>query len=195
MAKYRELENVLKRYIDSPAGGRGEGRGILRELLKTESVDTRHGLLMNVRGTAYITLTALHEAAGANDLESIRLMLDGFPSDKKYDLLKIQSDGYTPLQTAATCGHSSIITYLMTDLSQQQKHDVLKIQDMCGDTALHDAASQNKIETYRAILASVPYHLLLELGKIKNNAGKTVTDIKPEIKDEYIVPIAEGKQI
>ena len=128
MAKNSELENAMKRYIDSDRSNRVEHRDRLRELLKNESVDTRYRLLMNVRGVEFNTSTGVHRAAYKNDLESIRYMLDGFPSDKKYDVLKIQrSDGSTPLHIAAFCGYSSIITYLMTDLSQQQKYDILKI--------------------------------------------------------------------
>ena len=193
MATNSELVNVMKRYIDSPLGNRGQGRDRLRELLKNESVDTRYELLMKVRGDEYSIWTGVHEAAVANDLESIRYMLHGFPSDKKYDVLKIHNcGGKTPLHPAAYGGHSSIITYLMTDLSQQQKYDLLKIQNMWGDTALHDAASNNRVEAYKVILASVPYHLLLELLNIKNSNRKSAADIRPELNDEFPLSIAQG---
>ena len=149
MAKNSELENAMKRYIDSDYSNRAERRDRLRELLKNESVDSRYRLLIDVRGVLNNTWTGLHKAADANDLESIRYMLDGFPSEKKYNVLKIQdSYGIPPLNKAAYWGHSSIIAYLMTDLSQQQKYDTLKIQDRWGNTALHDAASENKVEAY-----------------------------------------------
>ena len=187
MAKNSELENVMKKYIDNE-----QGRDIIRELLKNESVDTRYELLMNVRGVRY-KRTGVHKAALANDIESIRYMLDGFPSDKKYDVLKIQNSyGKTPLHTAAYWGYSSTMTYLMTDLSQQQNYDLLKLQDKWGNTALHDAASNNKVEAYRVIMASVPYHLLLELLNIKNNNKKSAADIRPELKDESPLSIAKG---
>ena len=193
MAKNSELENAMKRYIDSDLSNRVERGDRLRELLNNESVDTRYELLMNVRGVEYSTLTGLHEAARTNDLESIKNMLNGFPPEKKYNALKIlTSVGRTPLHTAAHWGYSSIITYLMTDLSQQQKYDLLKIQDKCGVTPLHDAASRGRAESYRAILASVSYHLLLELFNIKNNDGKSAADIRPELKDEFSLSIAQG---
>ena len=120
-------------------------------------------------------------------------MLDGFPSDKKYDVLKIKNNlGSTPLHAAAYRGYLSITTYLMTDLSQQQNYDLLKIQNKWGHTALHDAASKNKVEACRAILASVPYHLLSELLNIKNNDGKSAADIRPELKDEFFHSINQG---
>ena len=91
-------------------------------------------------------------------------MLDGFPSYMKYWVLKIQNSiGSTPLHLAAYCGYSSILTYLMTDLSQQQKYDLPKIQDDNGSTVLHQAAFASSVEAYRAIIASLPYHLLVEL--------------------------------
>ena len=89
-------------------------------------------------------------------------------------------------------GYSSTVTYLMTDLSQQQKYDLLKIQDEDGDTALHLAASNNKVEVYRAILASVPYHLLLILLNIKNNDENSTAEIRPELSNEFPLTIAQG---
>ena len=116
MAKNSELENAMRRYIDSPVDYCGVGRDKLRELLKNNSADTRYDVLMNVRGVQYSTWTSVlraalvrgggawtgvHEAAYANDLESIRYILDGLPSVKKYDVVKIESYGSTPLHTAA----------------------------------------------------------------------------------------------
>ena len=189
MAKNREkTENAMKKYIDD-----GQGRDRLKELLKNESVDSRYELLMNVRGGGDSTWTGVHKAAVAGDLESIRYMLDGFPPDKKYDVLKIQkSDGRTPLHIAACYGCSSIIACLITDLSQQQKYDILKIQDQSGDTALHEAAYMNRVEAYRAILASVPYHLMLQLLDIKNKYGESAADIKPELDDEFTHSMNQG---
>ena len=80
----------------------------------------------------------------------------------------------------------------MTDLSQQQKYDILQIQDEYGDTALHCAASNNRVEAYRAILASVPYHLLVELLNIKNNYRKSAADITPKLKDEFTLLLTQG---
>ena len=195
MATYSKLEIAMKRYIDSDRSNRVEHRDRLRELLKNESVDTRYRLLMNVRGVKHSRRTTLFEAVYANDLESIRYMLDGFPSNKKYDVLKIQrSDGGTPLHWVAYLGYLSTITYLITDLSQQQKYDILKIQNDNGNTALHEAASENRVEVYRVILASVPYHLLLELLNIKNKDGKSAADIRPELRDEFTLSIAQGKR-
>ena len=192
MARNSQLENAMNRYINSPLSNRGQGGDRLRELLKNKSVDTRYRLLMNVRGGG--AWTGVHEAAVANDLESIKCMLDGFPSDKKYDVLKIQNSGdNSPLHTAAAYkGYSSIITYLMTDLSQQQKYDILKMQNNDGDTALHRAASKNRVEVCRAILASVPYHLLLEFLNIKNNNEKSAADIRPELNNEFPLFIPQG---
>ena len=193
MAAYRELENGMRRYIDSAKPDRAECRARLRKLLTNESVDNRYDVLMNVRGVKYSTWTGVHAAALDDDLESIRYMLDGFPSDKKYNVLKIQNvDGRTPLHWAAYRGHSSIITYLLTDLPKQQKYNILKIQDRCGDTALHCAASENSVEAYRVIVASKPYHLLLELLNIKNNDGNSAADIRPELNDEFSLSIAQG---
>ena len=80
----------------------------------------------------------------------------------------------------------------MTDLSQQQKYDILKIQKKCGNTALHDATSENRVESYRVILASVPYHLLLELLNIRNDDGNSAADNRPELNDEFPLSIAQG---
>ena len=192
MATHSELEKAIKRYIDSDRSNRADRSNRLRELLQNKSVGSRYELLMNVRGDEY-KWTGVHRAAFADDLDSIRYMLDGFPTDKKYDVLKIQSStGRTPLHTAAYSGSSSIITYLMTDLSQQQKYDILKIQDHDENTALHDAASKNRVEAYQVILASVPYHLLLELLNITNNNEKTAANLRPELNDEFPLSITQG---
>ena len=143
MARYSpKLEKVMKKYIDY-----GEHTNRLRALLNNESVESRYNLLMDVRVEKPLSSwTGLDEGARVDDLESIRCLLDGFPPDKKYDTLTRQCyDGRTPLHFAAFSGHSSIITYLMADLSQQQKYEG------GGDTALHDAASKNKAEAYQAI--------------------------------------------
>ena len=93
MSTNNELETLIKKYIDN-----GQGRDRLRQLLKNESVDTRYRLLIGVRGTVLSTWTGVYKASLTDDLESIRFMFDGFPSDKKYIVLKIQgSDGSTPL--------------------------------------------------------------------------------------------------
>ena len=185
MATKSELEIEMKEYIDSRRDGHQ-----LRELLNNESADNRYCLLINVR-RKFSAWTGAYRAAYNNDLESIRYMLDGFPSNKKYDVLKIQSsNGSTPLHTAAYYGYSSIITYLMTDLSQQQMYDLLKIQDNAGDTALHHAASNNRVKAYRVIFASVPYHLLVGLFNIKNNNGISAADIRPKLNEEFPLSIA-----
>ena len=121
-------------------------------------------------------------------------MLDGFPSDKRCDVLKIQiREGSTPLHTAARRGHSSIITYLMTDLPQQQKYDLLKMQDKNGNTALHEAASEKQLQAFRAILALQP--LQTELLNIKSKEGQTATDVRPEILIEYPFMLSRGNKI
>ena len=188
-----ELENAMKRYIDTPGENRGQGRDKLVALLRTESVDTKYDLLMNVRGNSS-GLTGIHEAARANDLGIIKNMLDGFPPNKKYDVLKIQScNDRTPLHFAAYWGHCSIITYLMTNLSQQQKYDIHMMRDRHGDTPLHLAATNEGVKAFHSIIASVPCHMLLDLLNVKNYQGKSAADIRPEINDEFPVSIVQGK--
>ena len=184
MARYsRKLENVMKKYIDY-----GEHTNRLRALLNNESVESRYNLLMDVRVEKPLSSwTGLDEGARVDDLESIRCLLDGFPPDKKYDTLTRQCyDGRTPLHYAAFGGHSSIMTYLMADLSQQQKYDVLAIQDMGGDTALH------KAEAYRAILVLISGHLQLKLLNVKNKYRKSPADIRPELIEEFPLATAHG---
>ena len=80
----------------------------------------------------------------------------------------------------------------MADLSQQQMYDVFAIQDMGGDTALHDAASKNKAEAYRAILVLISGHLQLKLLNIKNKYRKSPADIRPELIEEFPLATAHG---
>ena len=192
MATYSsELETVLRRYIDSWGG---EGRDRLREGLKNTSVGNRYSLLMNVRGSGRIsTRTGLHCGADADDLETIKYMLDSFSSNLKYNVVKIQrSDKWTALHIAASIGHTSIINYLLSDLSQPQNYDLLKIQNVYGDTPIHVAAINKKVEVVQAIISSVSSHLLSQLLNIKNKKGQTVTDIRPELHVEFPVLITQG---
>ena len=200
-----DLEAELKEYID----GWREGRDRLRELLKNKSVDTRYELLMNVRGSSGIntgrlfkllgmpaersTLTGIHSAAIANDVETVRYMLDNFSAYQKYDVVKIQdSNKYTALHYAAERGYTSIINYLLSNLSQQQKYDLLKIQDGDGNTALHRAAINKKVETVQAIISSVSSPLQIQLFNIKNKERQTVTDIRPKLHYELRALISQG---
>ena len=190
MATYSsELVTVLKRYIDSM----GEGRDRLTELLKNTSVDIRYSLLMNVRGGIFSRWTGLHSGACANDLETIKYMLDNFLCDQKCDVVKIQASNMrTALHFAAAYGYTSIINYLLNNLSQQQKYDLLKIQDENGNTALHRAAINKEVEAVPAIISAVSSPLLIQLLNIKNKEGQTVTDIRPELHDELPVLISQG---
>ena len=148
-----ELETALSRYITSTGK---ESRDRLRELLKNESVDTRHQLLMNVRGSFEVctsltyrriflgikcsALTGIHTAVYADDVETVRYMLDNFSANHKHDVIGIQdSSKWTALLYAAALGRTSIINYLLSNLSQQQKYDLLKFQNNEGDTRLHSS--------------------------------------------------------
>ena len=189
MATYSsELETVLRKYIDSW----GEGRDRLRELSKNASADNRYSLLMNVKGV-FSAFTGVHRGAFANDLETIKYMLDNLSCNQKYDVMQIQPRGkYTALHIAAAYCCTSIINYLLSNLSQQQKYNLLKIQDMHGYTALHRSASRKKVEANQTIISSVPTPLLIQLLNIKNKEGQTVTDIKPELYIKLPVLINQG---
>ena len=149
------IESALNNYMES---GKEEGGDKLREQLKKESADKRYELLINVEGVAAGRFrmkigshtvnvlskgenwTGLHSATLADDLETIKYMLDDFSSNQKYDVVKIQkSDKLTALHIAADRGHTSIIYYLLSNLSQQQKYDLLKFQNNEGDTRLHSS--------------------------------------------------------
>ena len=81
-AHTKELEIVLKKYIDSDSVN---GRKKLKQLLQQTSPVDRYSLLINVRGDKHSGNTGPHVAAGYNDLETMKYMLEGFTSDKKYD--------------------------------------------------------------------------------------------------------------
>ena len=186
----RELETVLRKYIDS---WKGKGRDRLRELLKNESVDARRELLMNVKEGVFGTWTGLHGVTYADDLETIKYMFNNFSANQKCDVVKIQDYAkYTALHTAAELGHTSIMNYLLSNLSQQQKYDLLKIQTRFGDTPLHIAADNKKGKTVQVIISSVSSPLLIQLLNIKNNKGQTVADIRREVHDEVLVLISQG---
>ena len=188
-----ELKKALKKYIDSLGS---DGKEELRQLLQQTSSVDRYSLLMNVRGDKLNGNTGPHIAAGCNDLETIKYMLEGFTADEKCDVLKIQnSDGTSALHYAAVNGRSSIIHYLLTDLSQQQKYNLLQLQDKDGETPLHRAASKRKSEVVQAILTSLSLPLLLQLLNIKNNKDQRAADIRPAIYDELPVQTSQGNMM
>ena len=183
------MEKALKKYIDNASV---DGKEELRQLLQQTSSVDRYSLLMNVRGDEYFNNTGPHIAALWNDLETMKCMLEGFTVDEKYNVLKIQGDAVSALHYAAWGGCSSIITYLLTDLSQQQKYNLLQLQDKDGNTPLHAAATKHQSEAIQAILTSLSLPLLLQLLNIKNNEDKTAADIRPEIYDELPVQTSQG---
>ena len=190
MAAYSlTVENILKKYID----GSGKGNNKLRQSLQYISPDSRYQLLKDIRG--HCNLTGLHAAAVSDDLESIKYMLRGFTTDRKYEVVKIQNNyDSTALHHAAFKGHAYILIYLLNDFSQQQRYNLLRIQDREGSTALHDAASQQKLEVVQAILTPVSSQQQVSLLRITNNVGDMVTSIRPELRDELPVLIRQGKK-
>ena len=147
---------------------------------------------MNVRGDEY-SGTGPQIAARENDLETMKCMLEGFTTDQKYDVLKIQTgNDFSALHYAAWSGYSSVITYLLTDLSQQQKYNLIQLQDRYGATLLHDAASFQKPEAVQAILSSLSLQQQMQLLNMKNKKGQTVADIKPELYQKHPALISLG---
>ena len=184
------MEKVLRKYIDSNCKN---GKEELRKLLQQTSSIDRYSLLMNVRGNKYNGNTGPNTAANYNDFESTKDMLKGLTGDQKYDVLKIQSgNGISALHHLAWGGYTSIITYLLTDLSQQGKYNLLQLQKIDGDTPLHDAASQQKSEAIQTILTSLSSQQQIQLLNIKNKKGQTVVDIGPEVYKEHPVLISLG---
>ena len=107
-------ESVLKKYIDSR--GRDD-RDTLRVWLKNEPVGTRYELLMNVRGETFSAATGLHSAAIADDLDTVRCLLDKFLANQKYNVVKLQTSRRSAaLHLAADRGYTLIINYLLKDL-------------------------------------------------------------------------------
>ena len=189
----KDLEKVLKKYIDGESAD--DGNEELRKLLQQTSVADKYSLLMNVRGDKWWSNgnTGPQIAAMFNDLETMKCILEEFTIDQKYDVLKIQVGyAFSALYYAAENGNSSIITYLLTDLSQQQKYNLLQLQSDNGETPLHRAASKRKSEAVQAILTSLSLPLLLQLLNIKNNEDKTAADIRQEIYDELPVQTSQG---
>ena len=81
---------------------------------------------MDVRGHDNSSTTGLLEASRGNDLKTIEYMLHQFTSSQKCAVIEItSSDGNTALHYAALHGSSSIITYIMSDISEEQKFRIL----------------------------------------------------------------------
>ena len=177
-----KLENALRQYID---GYRTDAeRNKLKALLASESVKTRYAVLKKVRGTEHCTtLTGVHEAAYANDLEIIKEMLNDLEIEQKYDIVKRQDeDDETALHKAASKGSSLIICYLMDGFTPKQKYELLKLQDKSGDTALHEAALRENTEVVETILSAVTYEKQTKLMNIENHEQKKFTNLNPRLE-------------
>jgi ankyrin repeat protein len=87
-------------------------------------------------------LTALHYAAGCDDTESIRTLLNrGTPTDAKTEY------GYTPFHWAAWKGGVNAMTVLV----EEGNADV-RMVDRSRKTALHGAAAENQAESIKELL-------------------------------------------
>ena len=81
---------------------------------------------------------------------------------------------------------------MLTDLSEQQKYNLLQLQKLDGNTPLHRAAFRQQSEAVQAILTSLSPQQQIQLLHIKNKKGQTVTDIRPEVYKEHPLMISQG---
>ena len=187
MATYNnELSNVLRSYINL-----GESKERLKQLLQTTPAAIRYDLLMTIRGSC--SYTGLHRGSRLNELKIIKHMINGFTAYQKYTILKSQ-DIYrnTALHDAAYNGDSPLLVHLLTDLSEQQKYNLLTMQNSSGSSPLHLAAHGQKTEVVSAILSSVSVQLQMDLLNIKNDNGQTITDIRPELYNDFPGLVVQG---
>ena len=99
---------------------------------------------MDVRGHDNSSTTGLLEASCGNDLKTIEYMLHQFTSSQKCAVIEItSSDGNTALHYAALNGSTSIITYIMSDVSEEEKIRILALQNKKEDT-LHSISTTTR---------------------------------------------------
>ncbi|XP_067944689.1 uncharacterized protein [Watersipora subatra] len=95
--------------------------------------------------------------------------------------------GITAIHWAARNNQTDIMVYLLKDLSQEQRGQILKLQDNVGNTALHDAANKSHLKALSLLLTAVSPDEMAQLLSIKNKYDKTVEMIKdlPQLSSGY----------
>ncbi len=119
------------------AAGSGDTNKLLRLTLNGVDVNIQAGPRSNfIRG-----LTALHVAAGYNQLDTVHLLLR-----RGADLSITDSDGKTPLHRAIEKGHAAIVTALLDNGSN------VHTADNDGKTSLHRAVEKGHTAIVTALL-------------------------------------------
>ena len=134
-------EKALRKYI---ASNSHDGKDSLRAHLFFTIKGGRYKLLMDVRENNNSNTTGLLVASRGNDLKTIEYMLHQFTSSQKCAVIEItSSDGNTALHYAALNGSTSIITYIMSDVSEEEKIRILALQNKKEDT-LHSISTTTR---------------------------------------------------
>ena len=129
----KELESLLKKYVNFEDVDNDK----LKQLLKSARADIRVDLLMRVKDED--GWTAVYSSALRNELELLKCMLDDLSIDQKYKLVSMQMSVLrdTPVHRPSMFGHTDVVKYLLSGLTEDQIYNIIKIQDFQGDTALH----------------------------------------------------------
>ena len=173
MATNRELESLLKKYVDYEDVDNDK----LKQLLKSTRADIRAGLLMRVKSEH--GSTAVYSSFLRNELELLKCMLDDLSIDQKYKLVSMQMSVFreTPVHWPSMQGDTDVVKYLLSGLTEHQIYNIIKIQDYKGNTPLHYAATNKHTDVVQYLLTSVSNEHRVELLTIYNNKKETVRDI------------------
>ena len=132
--------------------------------------------LLNISGMLE-ERTPLHVACGASDIESVRLILQRVPQDKRYSLLELRDCyGNTPLHQAAGAGYTDIMRLIYESVTGTQwfnllqikarsrQHSINLLQAPCkGMTVLQAAIHKSNQASIQVIKDSVSNEMLLQL--------------------------------
>ena len=94
--------------------------------------------------------TPLRCAADRDDTEMISTVLTSLQSSA--DRLKLlMVDKYTPLHTAASWGRTESVKMILDCLTADQQIQIMSIQSISGETAIHGAERSRHTETVRIL--------------------------------------------
>ena len=139
------------------------------------------------------------------DMEMLRELLSNVTDEQKLDILQQTKDvlGKTALHFAAYRGDAEMITTILSSNQSSERLKLLMMSDYRECTPLHEAASEDRTESVKAILDSLTADQLMQLltaehrydkRAVEMASGETA-DVLSEYKNRAIEKASPGEFI
>ncbi|XP_059625301.1 ankyrin repeat-containing protein At5g02620-like [Cornus florida] len=185
LAKRRIMENPGLATERINEDGDGDGDGTVMDLICGKGCATVKALFEEVAGDLhslkdYKGRTLLHVAAGKDDVEVVRVIVDLCPNS----IRELNNEAETPVHVAVKNGHVGCFWVLMEKLQQPQYInwiELLNHGDSKGNTVFHCAVLHKQIQILKALLSyKKRYGAHVVDVNSRNEMGLTARDLHPE---------------